>query len=163
MCSSCKSHAPYRLVPMHPGHDDEMQVVMNAASQWENLTGLDLFDDSSPNLVGVMFQGDPECITKTANDSPPVAAIFPGAAEPPYAAFVWLCVKQFQDDGCSSAAHELGHVLGLADDYTPGSAGVMSAWMGHMPGDGGITYEEWCHNSPTFEEAFAVKLFNSTH
>lgn len=150
---SCQSMTPYKLVAIRPGHDREMQIMWNAAQQWNGLTGLDLFNSNSSSLIGVAFEGDPECNSALY----PVAAVPPGAVGEPYTGLVWMCIREFLDNGCVSPQHELGHILCLADNHQPGSDGVMSSWMGHYPGDGGISYEEWCHNPILPQEIAAVK------
>jgi len=163
-----KSQAPYNLVPMHSGHDKEMQIVLKAAQQWNDLTGLDLFDNSSSNIVPVMFEGDadngcPNLISGQNIQTNGFMAAYPGTVTKPYTAFVWLCVREFVLDGCTATQHELGHVLGLADNQTSGSTGVMSYWEGRYPGDGGISYDQWCHNPILPKEAEAVRELNSTN
>lgn len=152
----CKSQAPYKIISYRPGHDLEMQIVQDAAQEWEDMTGINLFDDDSSSIIAVMFDGDPECV-----DNSVMAATFPGTAEKPYAAFIWLCAytHEFLADRCVSPQHELGHVLCLVDNYTPKSTGIMSVFMGHDRNDP-VSYEEWCHNPILPKEAQVVRELN---
>jgi hypothetical protein len=157
-----KSAAPYKIIAYKPGHEKQLGIAKQAAQQWEDLSGVDLFDDNSPNVVAVMFQGDdPECGDQLYSK---YMATVPGyvPAEKPYTAFVWLCIDEFLLEGCTAIQHELGHILGLDDNRTPGSTGVMSYWEGTHPGTV-IPYESWCHNPPTEAEIQAVRELNSTN
>jgi hypothetical protein len=153
-----ESYAPYRLVAVHPHHDQEMWFVFKATQVWNTMSGTNLFDDTSSNLIAMYFQDDPECNGNLD------ANLWSQPNQDGYVGIVHLCVREFLiDDGClAPVEHELGHILLLADNTQPGSVGVMSYWMGHTKDSPGISFNQWCHNPILPKEAEAVRELNST-